>query len=128
MPIQNTFKVTIYTPEKLFGTFDAVSLTCSAPDGEFCVMRDHMPMLLAIKEGVTRIRTPQETVRVFTGDGTVFVKDNNARVFTDVCVRADSDDLPQARERIRRLHEDDVETPPRRREHAVRPTRPATEN
>ena len=48
MPTANTFKVTIYTPEQLFGTFEAVSLTCNATDGEICVMRDHMPMLLAI--------------------------------------------------------------------------------
>ena len=115
-----TFKVTIYTPEKLFGSFDTVSLTCNAPDGEICVMRDHMPMLLAIREGVMRIRTPEETIRVFTGDGAVFVKNNEARVFTDVCVPAEAKNLSEVRERMKHLHETDTESPRRSKEHAVK--------
>ncbi len=116
----NTFKVTIYTPEKLFGSFDAVSLTCNAPDGELCVMRDHMPLLMAIKEGVMRIRTPEETIRVFTDEGTVFVENNDARVFTDLCILANTEDLTELRARMKRLHEADVESVRRHKEHAVK--------
>ena len=116
----NTFKVTIYTPEKLFGSFDAVSLTCNAPDGELCVMRDHMPLLMAIQEGVMRIRTPEETIRVFTDEGTVFVENNDARVFTDLCILADDAELAAVRERIRNLHEADVESLRQCKEHAVK--------
>ena len=115
----NTFQVTIYTPEKLFGTFEAVSLTCNATDGELCVMRDHMPMLLAINEGVMRIRTPREVLTVLTDEGTVFVENNDARVFTDICVWADVD-LDEVRERMKRLHEADVESLRHYKEHAVK--------
>ena len=108
--MDNTFTVAIYTPEKLFGTFQAISLTCNAPDGEICVMRDHMPILMAIREGVMRVRTPEETLRLYTDDGAVFVENNDARVFTDVCVPADSEDLTEVRERMKRLHEADVES------------------
>ena len=121
-----TFTVTIYTPEKLFGTFEAVSLTCNAPDGELCVMRDHMPLLMAIKEGVMRIRTPDGVRKVFTDDGTVFVENNDARVFTDVCVWAD-EDMTAVRERIKRLHEGDVESLRHYKEHAVKLARLLTE-
>ena len=116
----STFKVTIYTPEKLFGSFDAVSLTCNAPDGELCVMRDHMPLLMAIKEGVMRIHTPEETIRVFTDEGTVFVENNDARVFTDLCIRADAEEMEEFRERMKRLHEADVESLRQYKEHAVK--------
>ncbi len=119
MPTTNTFKVTIYTPEKLFGTFEAVSLTCNAPDGELCVMRDHMPLLMAIREGVMRIRTPEKVLEVYTDEGTVFVENNDARVFTDVCVWADVD-LDEVRERMKRLHEADVESLRHYKEHAVK--------
>ena len=119
MPTPNTFKVTIYTPEKLFGTFEAVSLTCNAPDGELCVMRDHMPLLMAIREGVMRIRTPEKVLEVYTDEGTVFVENNDARVFTDVCVWADVD-LDEVRERMKRLHEADVESIRHYKEHAVK--------
>ena len=119
MPTANTFKVTIYTPEKLFGTFEAVSLTCNAPDGELCVMRDHMPLLMAIREGVMRIRTPEKVLEVYTDEGTVFVENNDARVFTDVCVWADVD-LDEVRERMKRLHEADVESIRHYKEHAVK--------
>ena len=119
MPTANTFKVTIYTPEKLFGTFEAVSLTCNAPDGELCVMRDHMPLLMAIKEGVMRIRTPEKVLEVYTDEGTVFVENNDARVFTDICVWADVD-LDEVRERMKRLHEADVESIRHYKEHAVK--------
>ena len=119
MPTPNTFKVTIYTPEKLFGTFEAVSLTCNAPDGELCVMRDHMPLLMAIREGVMRIRTPEKVLEVYTDEGTVFVENNDARVFTDVCVWADAD-LDEVRERMKRLHEADVESIRHYKEHAVK--------
>ena len=119
MPTANTFKVTIYTPEKLFGTFEAVSLTCNAPDGELCVMRDHMPLLMAIKEGVMRIRTPEKVLEVYTDEGTVFVENNDARVFTDICVWADKD-LDEVRERMKRLHEADVESIRHYKEHAVK--------
>ncbi|MBQ6065488.1 MAG: F0F1 ATP synthase subunit epsilon [Clostridia bacterium] len=119
MPTPNTFKVTIYTPEKLFGTFEAVSLTCNAPDGELCVMRDHMPLLMAIKEGVMRIRTPEKVLEVYTDEGTVFVENNDARVFTDICVWADVD-LDEVRERMKRLHEADVESIRHYKEHAVK--------
>lgn len=115
----NTFQVTIYTPEKLFGTFEAVSLTCSAPDGELCVMRDHMPLLMAIREGVMRIRTPEKVLEVYTDEGTVFVENNDARVFTDICVWADVD-LDEVRERMKRLHEADVESLRHYKEHAVK--------
>ena len=119
MPTPNTFKVTIYTPEKLFGTFEAVSLTCNAPDGELCVMRDHMPLLMAIREGVMRIRTPEKVLEVYTDEGTVFVENNDARVFTDICVWADVD-LDEVRERMKRLHEADVESIRHYKEHAVK--------
>ena len=119
MPTPNTFKVTIYTPEKLFGTFEAVSLTCNAPDGELCVMRDHMPLLMAIREGVMRIRTPEKVLEVYTDEGTVFVENNDARVFTDICVWAD-EDLAAVRERMKRLHEADVESIRHYKEHAVK--------
>ena len=119
MPTPNTFKVTIYTPEKLFGTFEAVSLTCNAPDGELCVMRDHMPLLMAIREGVMRIRTPEKVLEVYTDEGTVFVENNDARVFTDICVWADVD-LDEVRERMKRLHEADVESLRHYKEHAVK--------
>ena len=119
MPTANTFKVTIYTPEKLFGTFEAVSLTCNAPDGELCVMRDHMPLLMAIREGVMRIRTPEKVLEVYTDEGTVFVENNDARVFTDICVWADVD-LDEVRERMKRLHEADVESIRHYKEHAVK--------
>ena len=119
MPTPNTFKVTIYTPEKLFGTFEAVSLTCNAPDGELCVMRDHMPLLMAIREGVMRIRTPEKVLEVYTDEGTVFVENNDARVFTDICVWADVN-LDEVRERMKRLHEADVESIRHYKEHAVK--------
>ena len=116
----NTFTVTIYTPEQLFGTFEAVSLTCSAPDGELCVMRDHMPLLMAIKEGVMRIRTPDKVLQVFTDEGTVFVENNDARVFTDVCIWADDEAIEEARQRMKRLHEADVESLRQYKEHVVK--------
>ena len=120
MTTANTFKVTIYTPEKLFGTFEAVSLTCNATDGELCVMRDHMPLLLAINEGVMRIRTPQEVLTVLTDEGTVFVENNDARVFTDVCVWANDEDLQAAKDRMKRLHDADYESLRHYKEHAVK--------
>ena len=119
MPTPNTFKVTIYTPEKLFGTFEAVSLTCNATDGELCIMRNHMPLLMAIREGVMRIRTPEKVLEVYTDEGTVFVENNDARVFTDICVWADVD-LDEVRERMKRLHEADVESLRHYKEHAVK--------
>ena len=122
----DTFKVTIYTPEHLFGTFDAVSLTCNAPDGEICVMRDHMPLLMAIREGVMRIRTPDEVLKVYTDEGTVFVENNDARVFTDICVWAD-EDMTAVRERMKRLHEADVESVRHYKEHAVKLARLLTD-
>ena len=116
----NTFQVTIYTPEQLFGTFEAVSLTCNATDGELCVMRDHMPMLLAINEGVMRIRTPEEVLTVLTDEGTVFVENNDARVFTDVCVWANDEDVQAAKDRMKRLHDADYESLRHYKEHAVK--------
>ena len=115
----NTFTVTIYTPEKLFGTFEAVSLTCNATDGELCIMRNHMPLLMAIREGVMRIRTPEKVLEVYTDEGAVFVENNDARVFTDICVWADVD-LDEVRERMKRLHEADVESIRHYKEHAVK--------
>ena len=120
MPTANTFKVTIYTPEQLFGTFEAVSLTCNATDGEICVMRDHMPMLLAINEGVMRIRTPEEVLTVLTDEGTVFVENNDARVFTDVCVWANDEDVQAAKDRMKRLHDADYESLRTYKEHVVK--------
>ena len=116
----NTFQVTIYTPEQLFGTFETVSLTCNATDGELCFMRDHMPMLLAINEGVMRIRTPEEVLTVLTDEGTVFVENNDARVFTDVCVWANDEDVQAAKDRMKRLHDADYESLRHYKEHAVK--------
>ena len=59
------------------------------------------------------------TLEVYTDEGTVFVANNDARVFTDICVWADVD-LDEVRERMKRLHEADVESIRHYKEHAVK--------
>ena len=116
----DTFTVNIYTPERFFGTFEVLSLTCEGLDGQICIMRGHMPMLLAVKAGRMKLRMGDSEIRtILTDDGTVFVENNVVKVFTDIC-EWEEDGTGDIAERIARRHEQDKESVRIHRQHEIK--------
>lgn len=88
--MSNTFTLTISTPEKEFGRFEVSSLICPGLDGEICILKDHMPMLLAVDEGTLRFRTDDGWQSVVCDRGICEVNRNTVTLFADHCF-ADKD-------------------------------------
>jgi len=83
--MENTFKVEIYTPEKLFLNEETELLTVSGLDGEYGIMKNHIPCVIALKEGYIELTKNGEKRRL-TADGGYLEMDNNrARIFVSGC-------------------------------------------
>ena len=86
----DTFRVHIYTPEKIAFEDEAVeSLVLQGLDGEVGVMAHHMPAILALSAGTLRIKKDGEWRSFLTTEGFVDVNYNRAYVFVDLCVAAE---------------------------------------
>lgn len=87
--MSNTFRLNIRTPEKEFGSFDVTSFTCPGLDGEVGILKNHMPMMLAVDSGILKFRIDGEEKKAVCDSGFCEVNDNVVTVFADHCYWAD---------------------------------------
>lgn len=87
--MSNTFLLKIRTPECEFGSFDVTSFTCNGLDGEVCILKDHMPMMLAIDSGILKYTVDGEEKKAVCDSGFCEVNNNEVTVFTDHCFPAE---------------------------------------
>lgn len=113
----------IITHEKVVFDEDVDSIQTRGVDGEFGILKGHIPMMAALDIGVTRITQGSES-RCFTTMGGVFqFKDDEGIILTNTAECGDEIDVARAKEALERaqarLNEHQAEVDSKRAEAAI---------
>ncbi len=113
----------IITHEKVVFDEDVDSIQTKGVDGEFGVLKGHVPIMSALDIGVTKV-TQGEKSKCFTTMGGVFqFKDEEGIILTNTAESGDEIDVARAKEALKRaqarLAERDAEIDAKRAEAAV---------
>lgn len=80
----NTFMLEIVTPEEILYKEEVQFMVAPAVEGEFGVLKNHAPLVAALKIGVLRYQDPAgNEFRIAISGGFVEVVDNVARVLAE---------------------------------------------
>lgn len=91
-----TFPLEIYAIDKKVFDGPCESLTIPATDGEFGVLANHVPVVVAIEPGELRYTAGGETTVLAVGAGFIEVSEKEVYVMVDFAERADEIDLIRA--------------------------------
>lgn len=113
----------IITHEKVVFDEDVDSIQTKGVDGEFGILKGHVPIMSALDIGVTKV-TQGEKSKCFTTMGGVFqFKDEEGIILTNTAESGDEIDVARAKEALKRAHarlaEHDAEIDAKRAEAAV---------
>ena len=113
----------IITHEKVVFDEDVDSIQTKGVDGEFGILKGHVPIMSVLDIGVTRV-TQGEKSKCFTTMGGVFqFKDEEGIILTNTAESGDEIDVARAKEALKRaqarLAERDAEIDAKRAEAAV---------
>ena len=90
------FHLSIITPEHVFFEGDVESLVFTAPDGEFCIMAGHQPMVINVVEGEIRINYGRTTRYAASSAGFVTVMQDEVLVMLQTCEWPEEIDIKRA--------------------------------
>lgn len=85
--MKSTFRVEIYTPNELFFCDEAEALKVSGLDGDYGIMKNHVPAVIALKEGHIQITRNSIKQHFVSGAGYLELKNNLAKIFVADCER-----------------------------------------
>lgn len=113
----------IITHEKVVFDEDVDEIYTKSTDGEFGVLKGHVPVMAALDIGVTKVVQNGEE-KYFTTMGGVFqFKDEEATILTTTAERGEDIDITRAKEALKRakarLEDKDAEIDAKRAEAAV---------
>ena len=78
------FEIDIVTPQQLFFSGEITSVTAPGQDGLFQVMKNHAPLLSALKKGKVKLVLADRSEKSFTiSDGFFEVSSNKAILLTE---------------------------------------------
>ncbi|NLB51514.1 MAG: F0F1 ATP synthase subunit epsilon [Syntrophomonadaceae bacterium] len=94
----NTFMLEIVTPEEILYKEEVQFMVAPATEGEFGVLRNHAPLVAALKIGVLRYKDPVgDEYRIAISGGFVEVVDNVARVLAETAEHGQNIDILRAK-------------------------------
>lgn len=113
----------IITHEKVVFDEDVDSIQTKGVDGEFGILKGHVPIMSALDIGVTKVAQGEKS-KCFTTMGGVFqFKDEEGIILTNTAESGDEIDVARAKEALKRaqarLAEHDAEIDAKRAEAAV---------
>ena len=92
----------IITQEKVVFDSDVDEIYTKGVDGEFGILKGHVPMMSALDIGVTRIKKGNETKAFTTMGGVLQFKDEECLILTTLAEPGDEIDEMRARESLER--------------------------
>jgi F-type H+-transporting ATPase subunit epsilon len=94
----NTFMLEIVTPEKILFKDEVEFMVAPAVDGEIGVMRNHAPLVAALKIGVLRYRDSKGSEkRVAVSGGFMEIIDNTGRILAETAELGEHIDVLRAK-------------------------------
>ena len=93
----NTFKLNIFTPERLFFSDDVEAVEVGLPDGRAIFLANHIPLIAPVAVTTTRIKNKEgEWVEAFSSEGFVDVRRNGVMMFVQTCEWPEEIDIKRA--------------------------------
>ena len=94
----NTFMLEIVTPEEILYKEEVEFMVAPSVEGELGVLKNHAPLVAALKIGVLRLKdTTGEELRIALSGGFVEVVDNVARVLAETAEHGYDIDIIRAK-------------------------------
>lgn len=100
-----TFPLEIYAIDKSAYVGPCESLTFPAMDGEYGVLANHEPAVVAIVAGELRYTVGGETTDLAVGEGFIEITEQEVYVMVDFAERADEIDMIRAKAAAQRAEE-----------------------
>lgn len=93
----NTFKLNIFTPERLFFSGDVLAVNVELPDGRFEFLANHTPLIAPVIIATTRIKKEDgEWVEAFSSEGFIDVRRDGVMMFVQTCEWPEEIDVNRA--------------------------------
>ena len=116
-------RLKIITHEKVVFDEDVDEIYTRGVDGEFGILKNHVPVMSALDIGVTKVVQNGQTVNFATIGGVLQFKDNECIILTTTAERGDQIDVARAKEALERakarLEEHQAELDAKRAEAAM---------
>lgn len=98
--------VELITPDGPIYTADGVSMVVArATDGEFAVMKNHLPMAAALEASPIRVKEPSGEKKIAVFGGFLEIKDNVVNIVAPLAELAETIDIARAQAAKKRAEE-----------------------
>lgn len=101
----NTFYIEIITPERAFFTGDVEEIILKTPEGEMGVLKDHMPMIVAVAIGPIRILKDGKWLEAVLSEGFMEIVKNKTVILADTAEWPNEIDINRAKAAEERARE-----------------------
>lgn len=95
-------RLKIITHEKVVFDEDVDEIYTRGVDGEFGILKNHVPVMSALDIGVTKVISNGQAVNFATMGGVLQFKDNECIILTTTAERGDQIDVARAKEALAR--------------------------
>ena len=99
------FQLDILTPERAFYSGPAEGVAVTTPDGEFCVLAMHAPMVTPLEIGTIELNIAGQWKQAFISEGFMEVGHSRTVIFTQACEWPEDIDRRRAEEAAQRERE-----------------------
>ena len=104
--MQETFHLSLLTPERSLLEAEVVSLTAPGSEGYLGVLAHHAPLITALQAGRLEIRDADQKESVFAvSGGFLEVSENKATILADAVETPDEIDTDRAKQALERARE-----------------------
>lgn len=101
----NTFQLKIFATDKVVYNGECENLVLPATDGEYAILANHEPLLIALVMGEMRYTVAGQVNTFLTGAGFAFVENNQVVVEVETAERPEEIDERRAKEAAERAEE-----------------------
>lgn len=101
----NTFQLKIFATDKVVYNGECENLVLPATDGEYAILANHEPLLIALVMGEMRYTAEGQVNTFLTGAGFAFVENNQVVVEVETAERPEEIDERRAKEAAERAEE-----------------------
>ncbi len=101
----NTFYIEIITPSRTFYTGDVEMIVLKTPEGEMGIMKDHMPMVVAVAIGPLRILKDGKWLEAVLSEGFMEIMRDKTVILTDTAEWPNEIDINRAKAAEERARE-----------------------
>lgn len=101
----NTFYIEIITPARTFYTGDVEMIILETPEGEMGVLKDHMPMIVAVAIGPVRILKDGEWLEAVLSEGFMEIMKDKTVILVDTAEWPNEIDINRAKAAEERARE-----------------------